>query len=480
LIIFIILLGLGFIGGGAVAIVDGLPYMVLERGFTQVIIGTVVAVAGVILLALAWVLIEMRRLKGSLSNAAMAMSLASMAGGVTAGADLAAAQPQTAAAADGTGRAVPGLAAAGAVAAAGAAMAQPAATESPEMPPEVPAHPDLFSAELSRVFDEPAPASPDDTDAAEETSDELPALDPFRPIGQHADAEPERPAVMTEPVPAIVLPPVPELAFEAEGPGEADPVPEGDDAAETQTQSALEPEPSATDLPAADEPTADLPPPPPASDIDDPLTPEPPAMLRDERDDEFERLRESLADLGLGTRPSGGRIEPSFEGSDGPAAVRQDEIEAASSWMEPALGRRVNWPEPPEAAGLPPEREAASADPAEPSWPVLDAADRPAPPWPPQTGTAPEPPLDEAEASPAEAAALEPTDPTEPVEPEPAELPPAASDEGIVGAYQVGEAHFTIYADGSIQARTPDGDYSFASMDELKIYLASEKSRLGA
>ncbi|MDP3256035.1 MAG: hypothetical protein Q8M82_08565, partial [Bosea sp. (in: a-proteobacteria)] len=81
MIIFFILLGLGFVVGGAAAIVEGLPYMVLERGFTQVIIGTVVAVAGVILLALAWVLVEMRRIKGSLSNAAMAMSLASMAGG---------------------------------------------------------------------------------------------------------------------------------------------------------------------------------------------------------------------------------------------------------------------------------------------------------------------------------------------------------------------------------------------------------------
>ena len=57
--------------------------------------------------------------------------------------------------------------------------------------------------------------------------------------------------------------------------------------------------------------------------------------------------------------------------------------------------------------------------------------------------------------------------------------PPASSEEGVIGAYQVGDAHFTIYADGSIQARTPDGDYSFDSMDELKTYLASEKSRLG-
>ena len=62
---------------------------------------------------------------------------------------------------------------------------------------------------------------------------------------------------------------------------------------------------------------------------------------------------------------------------------------------------------------------------------------------------------------------------------EPAVAEPAASEEGIVGAYQVGETHFTIYADGSIRARTPDGEYSFASMDELKVYLASEKSRLG-
>jgi hypothetical protein len=68
-------------------------------------------------------------------------------------------------------------------------------------------------------------------------------------------------------------------------------------------------------------------------------------------------------------------------------------------------------------------------------------------------------------------------------EPEPEAVPPpapAASEEGVVGAYQVGTAHFTIYADGSIQARTPEGDYSFASMDELKTYLASEKNRLGA
>ena len=57
---------------------------------------------------------------------------------------------------------------------------------------------------------------------------------------------------------------------------------------------------------------------------------------------------------------------------------------------------------------------------------------------------------------------------------------PAASEEGVIGAYQVGETQFTMFADGSIHARTPDGDYVFASMDELKAYLASEKDKLGA
>ncbi|AOG05126.1 hypothetical protein [Bosea sp. RAC05] len=477
MIIFFILLGLGFVGGGAVAIVDGLPYMVLERGFTQVIIGTVVAVAGVILLALAWVLVEMKRLKCSLSNAAMAMSLASMASGATAAPDQATAKLQ--AAADGMGVAVPGLAAAGALAAAGIAVAQPAAPESPETPPEAPAHPDLFSAELSKVFAEPMPASPDDADTARARLDALPTFDPFQAMGQHSAPEPAVPAVSAEAEPAAILPPVPEQVPEAEAPADDAAIRADEDAAETQAQTASEPEPAATEGPEPAEAQAEMPAPPPvASDIDDPLTPDAPTVgLRDVRDDEFDRLRESLADLGLGTRPLGGRIEPSFEGAPGPVAGRLDDLAAASSWMEPALGRRANWPEPPEAPGLPPEREAAPADVSQPSWPVLDAADRPVPAWPPQTHSAPEPHLDEAEVPPAEPAAPAPT---QPAEPEPAELPPAASDEGIVGAYQVGEAHFTIYADGSIQARTPDGDYSFASMDELKIYLASEKTRLGS
>lgn len=63
-------LGLFLFGGGAYAIYDGWPYLVLERGFTQVIIGSIASSAGLILISLAWVLREIRTLKRSLAEAA--------------------------------------------------------------------------------------------------------------------------------------------------------------------------------------------------------------------------------------------------------------------------------------------------------------------------------------------------------------------------------------------------------------------------
>ena len=57
-----VVLGFALLAGGAYAIVDGWPYRVLERGFTEVILGGLSLVAGLILLALAAVLAEVRRL----------------------------------------------------------------------------------------------------------------------------------------------------------------------------------------------------------------------------------------------------------------------------------------------------------------------------------------------------------------------------------------------------------------------------------
>ena len=95
-------------------------------------------------------------------------------------------------------------------------------------------------------------------------------------------------------------------------------------------------------------------------------------------------------------------------------------------------------------------------------------------PWPPVTQ-----PRDPGALSEVEVADKAPPEEGK-IEPAPVVDEPAASEEGVIGAYQVGETQFTMFADGSIHARTPDGDYVFASMDELKAYLASEKDKLGA
>jgi hypothetical protein len=485
LIILFILLGLGFLGGGAAAIIDGLPYLVLERGFTQVIIGTVVAVAGVILLALAQVLAKLRALENRLSGTAMALSLAGAAGVAARepGEPSAPAPSPASPAGLAPGAAAPSaaVAVAGALAGAGlagaslggAGLAGAAAADADRAEPEPaarPDEPDLFGAHLASVLGTPA-AEPRETDAeaaeppqavskSEAGPDEgvaqtiepetLPAFDPFRPI------DPE-----FAPLPAAFE--GDDLAVPLPARDGLPPLPEANEDTADASVDVAEPEPDAARRAL-----------PPASDIDDPLTPAaPPATAAD---DEFDRLRESLAGLGLG--PIGGRVEPRFDEPGRPPAG-PDDLAAAASWMDSALGRRPTDFETPAGVEVePPPRRLEPTLSADLSWPILDRDDRSVPAWPPQTqqATAIEPVAD-ADPGLPETAQSEPE-----IEPAaaPVEPAPAASEEGIVGAYQVGEAHFTIYADGSIKARTPDGDYSFASMDELKVYLASEKSRLGS
>lgn len=521
MIIIFTLLGLGCLGGGIAAIVDGLPYMVLERGFTQVIIGTVVAAAGVVLLALAWVLVELRRLKTTLSNAAMAMSVASMVNGATAGDDAKIHRPRP----DDHDAALPpsGLAIGGAFAGAGAALAvSRALAVPPQAEAEIhrvqasPGVGDALESAMRDGVDASAAERGQDVDAHE--TNDLPHHDDMHDDPQEPDAgrEPE----VDDPAPADPAPSIdPEILTAVETATQPDaPItwptlhadrPAAEPLAEASTAPALHVE----DAPEEGAPAdlwAELATPPSAgADIVDPLAPElPPAPSREP--DEFGLLRDSLAGLGLAARP-GSRIEPSFaepafvepslptpspaeadsppqasEGnqdhderqrSDGRQDSRFDEFTAAASWMEPPR-RRAPWLSDPRET-----RPEVAMEPSlspEPSWPALDLPDREAPPWPPQT-------RDPLALAPVPDEAFEPDSPAVPA-PQPdlatpddtaAAEAPATSDEGIVGAYQVGEAHFTIYADGSIQARTPDGDYSFTSMDELKIYLASEKSRLG-
>lgn len=59
--LIIIALGASMLLGGIAALVMGLPYIVLERGFTQVIIGSVVATGGVMVMIAGVILRELRR-----------------------------------------------------------------------------------------------------------------------------------------------------------------------------------------------------------------------------------------------------------------------------------------------------------------------------------------------------------------------------------------------------------------------------------
>ncbi len=449
-------LGLLLFGGGGYAIYDGWPYLVLERGFTQVIIGSIASSAGLILLSLAWVLKEVGATRRALVEAIELRAQAPLPAALPeetpfvapARSEAPAFSRSVAPAAIG---AVVGAAATSAVAQALAA----ADDEQAPVPAEEPApsgERDLFGALVAQKLDEPEPVAEDEPDAAAEPAAEStePLPDMFE-VALSPGAEPVEPSV----------------AFEAEGHEPAELV-----AAKVQPfaeEEALvrhdEPEP--LDVVSPSEPPAEET---SMAPVEAPKAP--PAAGGDL--DEFSALRASLAGHLNEPEPDSGRIEPSF-------APEPDPFAAAESWMDRASPRREPWLDAPpaeepapveEAAPLwPPRTEAHAFEaPAEPAAVDAEAetlaepADLPAPQEPDEAASVEEPAAEEppAEEAPAVAAESRP-----------------ASDEGIVGAYQVGDAHFTIYADGSIRARTPDGEYSFASMDELKVYLASEKSRLG-
>ncbi len=466
-------LGLALLAGGAYAIVDGWPYRVLERGFTEVILGALAVTAGLLLLALAALLAELRRVKGMVGGAMAMMSLSEPRAEpaaadeaffrkVDAGArdDDAAAEPKPTASQRPADIGIETVAAGAGALAAGGALASLSRDDAKDAADarDVTAEPE----------DEPAAPASGEADAAPQ---EVPAVQPPEPLaaGDHDDwlwppdpapphaaerepsieavhAEPETPVSAAKGEPQDAGAETDEAAAAPAGPAEADAAPAED---ETQTAGEGSPEPAAI---AAPEDKVWW-----------------PRIDRSERDraagsadDDFDNLRDALSGameappvvepprrepvLGgdwLAPRPWPPVTQPrDLAAADEPEVVPQEEAERD----EPAALQ----PEPTSEIILPPEPEAA----------------------PPETSAG-----DEGEA--AEEAAEQERDEDDAQSPPPAaDERPAASEEGVIGAYQVGETHFTMYADGSIHANTPDGDYVFASMDELKTYLASEKSKL--
>lgn len=472
-----VVLGFALLAGGAYAIVDGWPYRVLESGFTEVILGGLSLAVGLILLALAAVLAEVRRLKGLVSGA---MAVAALSEPRSEARPLPSEAPARAEPVlekvpapevSSIGIATTLAAGAGAAAATGALIG------------------------LTKTEGEPQAKAADKAGDADKT-DEGDSVLSARP--ETVAAEPSQaPSASAGDIDDWLLPPVSPVLDAAPSDVHPDKHEEGEETGEQVAKSQDEPElPLSLDKEEVPEPSdektgevgpaaavVDEPETKPTEDAPDAPKQEPaPVLERDDQlwwpridrpereqsasvDDEFNALRDQL--VGVVNAPEVG-------------APRRDRdtLGTAESWMAPRPWPPVTQPRDPGALS---EAEAEAADKAAPEEakvePVAAQNDEPratAPEAEPEEEEAQEP----ASTATADLLAAEKAGPSM-AETKPGEEP-AASDEGVIGAYQVGETQFTMFADGSIHARTPDGDYVFASMDELKTYLANEKDKLGA
>ncbi len=478
-----VVLGFALLAGGAYAIFDGWPYRVLERGFTEVILGGLSAVAGLILLALSAVLAEIRRLRGLVSGAMTAVALSEPRADERPWPGEAPVRPEPSL----EKGPVPELGSVGITttlaAGAGAAAVAGALTS------------------LAKTEEKPEEKSAVDTDDA----DKAEPGDSAHSDRAEAVAEPvQAPSTTAGDIDDWLLPPVPPVLDVAPvdvRPDERD----GDDEVDEKAEDAQDKpkDPAAAD---SDETSHRI-----DKESDDPAEPDAavdePEGKRDEDerddatkletvtasssedrlwwpridrptreeasssvDDEFNALRDQL--VGAVNTPE---VEPTLRDRSTP--------DVAESWMAPRPWPPVTQPRDPGALS---EVETEAADKAATEETKIEQT-----PGQDEPSVSEQKTATELEATPrtvAGSVSVEPEAlPVEKAEPPAAEAKadenkpdeePAASDEGVIGAYQVGETQFTMFADGSIHARTPDGDYTFASMEELKAYLASEKDKL--
>jgi hypothetical protein len=170
-------------------------------------------------------------------------------------------------------------------------------------------------------------------------------------------------------------------------------------------------------------------------------------------EDPFARLRRSLM---LGEKPV--RADAIAAGMSAGADRAGDTLITLSAERVSDADDPVETPKQDEAGGLSPTPE--PEDHAEAM--IAEAAH-----FAPEGGD----PALESEGEAAEAREPEPGPETaaEPAAPE----GPAISEEGIVSVRHIGDSTYTMFADGSVKAQTPDSVLHFASVAELKAHLAN-------
>jgi GLTT repeat (6 copies) len=371
-------LGVLIFAASAVAVGLALPYVVLERGFTQVIVGTVGMNAGLVLIGIGILLREIRkRLVPAVATAAA----------------------EAATGAAGAGAAATGLATAG-LAAAGLATAG------------------LATAGLATSARDDADASADRTDQLEldwpKAEATLPAIEPAIEL----TSEP------TLAMPRFELPPLelPKLDLPKLDLPKLDLAPFDLSAVERPALAAVE------------------------ADMGNGQAEKAEAAIRDNDmpgQDEFSRLRAALSDqLADHREPADEALLPEANGAD--EKTLQGDVESLVQAQDD--DQFDNREEDQELGHA--EREPILTTEDIPEAAIEDSDD------------------DGSEADEPEAAVA------------PAAAPTTVSNEGVVRAYQVGDTAFTVYGDGTIQAETSEGRFTFESMDEVRAFLAQEKLKV--
>ena len=465
--------------GGIYSAITGWEIVILERGWTQVLSGIIVATGGVMLAGIAFLASELRKLDASLraqagsgvpatppaenAFAQGSSDLSRPTESTSTGAPLAGAAAMALAGFDKAKGAFAGKADKGE--ADKDTVAETSALPDPQIPETA-----LAEAEKT-PGSEPQPSPADDflTRAAEAEAREAEArdaeageaTDPFAPqsfpesnIGDGASRdEPlgDRPdsgdglrnavadALFAEDLPPAATPQEPLAAEPPEQFPPDDTAPPAPDAQKPVSAAPEDSEPVAVEeqLPQAS-----------AADLPDDEEVEPPALSTDMMDAPDEQAAQ----------------EPQAD----PAVLQEAAVSLEQDRFATLLEAQTATGEPEYAPTLP-DSEPGPEIIEEPER--LPAAIESGPEPIAQPETAPEPEAVQ-EPEPVPAQAPEPAPIPEP-EPEPEEPAPAPAPElSVIGTYESGGNTYTMYADGSIDAKTPEGDYHFASLDELKTFIA--------
>lgn len=484
--------------GGVYSAITGWEIVILERGWTQVLSGVIVATGGVMLAGIAFLAAHLRQLNETLrSGGAQGAATRSVAPDGIASPNL-----DTDSASKAAAPASGALAGAAAVALSGLDKTRNAfgAKSAPDISTP-PAEPEATATP------DPAPRLSDEFLArATQLEDRESREGEVEGEGKgKREVKPDHAAGLDPVVPAEAPAAPPPLPDQDPAPGPDDAMPAGDDARiEDESRNMF------ADALFADDVASRI-------SADEPRTEEPgsrkPSLL-DSIAQELESDGASVDETVPDERPApvdiderGPDIKQESAGPDGVPAEEpaltptSDSTSAVTSEQERfaallADQTRVDEeqheaPQDAESDTVAQEDEALRDEPAQSSEPLPAFLPEPEEATEPELDIAPEiapaPEQDPiAEHPPVQETAPEPLQPEPVSEPEPGEEPAREAVEepveerSIIGTYESGGNTYTMYADGSIDARTPEGDYHFASLDELKTFIAEGGENQGS